>query len=208
MTMTLMCVPVIAESENIIQKHLEITGSPAAVNLINTWGLDRSAEMRRRWHSLLTKQLAKKREELFESQKRLEEQLRKEEDAMFNQFREERGKEDVSINKEIDTEWESKLRELTDRYEKDMDKKKKKMKDSDKKLMTIQFENEKKDLEATMRSKKEYKKKTMTLRLRQKEQQQTADLVRKQSHLMLEMLAKEQQELKAELAKEINLVGT
>lgn len=151
--------------------------------------------------------IAKKREELFESQKRLEEQLRKEEDAMFNQFREERGKEGEAINKEIDTEWESKLRELTERYEKDMDKKKKKMKDSDKKLMTIQFENEKKDLEATMRSKKESKKKTMTLRLRQKEQQQTAELVRKQSQVMLEMLAKEQQELKAELAREINLAG-
>ncbi|XP_035825247.1 hillarin [Aplysia californica] len=69
--------------------------------------------------------------------------------------------------------------------------------------MTVQFENEKKDLAATMRSKKEYRKKTMTLRLRQKEQQQTSELVKKQSQVMLEMLVKEQEELKAEITREL-----
>ncbi|KAK0065116.1 hillarin [Biomphalaria pfeifferi] len=146
--------------------------------------------------------IAKKREQLFDAQKRLEEQLRKEEDELLRGFQEERVKEGQAINKEIDTEWESKLQELTDRYEKDLNKKKKKLKDADTKMITIQFENEKKSLAETLKMKKENKRNTMTLRLRQKEQQQTAELVKKQSQIMLEMLAKEQRELKAELAKE------
>ncbi|CAG5122589.1 unnamed protein product [Candidula unifasciata] len=147
--------------------------------------------------------IVQKREHIFETQKRLEEQLRQEEDEMFREFREEREKEAKAINKEIESEWERQLKELTHKYEQVIDRKKKKIKDTDKTMMPIEFENEKKDLAETMKSKKQNIKKTMTLRLRQKEQEQTAELVKKQSQVMLEMLAKEQEELKAELAKEM-----
>ncbi|CAG5123160.1 unnamed protein product, partial [Candidula unifasciata] len=177
-------------------------------NAVHIRGAMNAQLLQRRYQKKLDKHhfppyFARKREQLFESQRKLEEQLRKEEDEMFREFQQERLKEDKLINKEVDSEWERQLKELTERYEKDMEKKKKKMKDSEKKMMTIQYENEKQDLAATMTSKKQTKKKTMTLRLRQKEQEQTARLVKKQSQVMLEMLAKEQQELKAEFAKEI-----
>lgn len=57
----------------------------------------------------------------------------------YRGFQEERVKEGQAINKEIDTEWESKLQELTDRYEKDLNKKKKKLKDADKKVSKLYF---------------------------------------------------------------------
>ena len=78
---------------------------------------------------------AKKREQLFEAQKRLEEEMRREEDEMFRTFRAAREQEVEGLNKEIDVEWEKKLQDLTDKFQKDLDnKKKKKMKDADKKV--------------------------------------------------------------------------
>lgn len=58
--------------------------------------------------------------------------------CLHREFQQERVKEGKAINKEIDTEWEKQLKELTERYEKDMEKKKKKMKDSEKKVNCFQ----------------------------------------------------------------------
>ena len=67
---------------------------------------------------------AKKREELFDAQKKLEEQMRKEEDALFETFHTERQNAKTEISKEIDQEWEQRLKELTAKYELNNDKKK------------------------------------------------------------------------------------
>ncbi|XP_041357977.1 hillarin-like isoform X2 [Gigantopelta aegis] len=145
--------------------------------------------------------IAKKREQLFNAQKELEERLRKEEDEMFKTFQNTRKHEKAKLSQEINKEWEIKLKELTDKYEKSFTAKKKK--ETDKKMMTVQFENEKKDLEQTMTLKRERKKKSMTVRLRQKEQSATSELVTKQSREMLRLLAIKQQELKRELEREL-----
>nr|KAG5698280.1 hypothetical protein BaRGS_016982 [Batillaria attramentaria] len=145
--------------------------------------------------------IAKKREELFDAQKRLEERLRQEEDELFKAFHEERQVTKSAITREIDQEWEQRLRELTEKYGVNDKKKSKKIKDGDKKLMTVQFETEKKDLEKKMTLKREKITKTATLRLREKEQRATSDMVKKQSMEMLRMLAAKQEEIKKELQK-------
>jgi hypothetical protein len=83
---------------------------------------------------------AKKREELFDAQKKLEERLRQEEDALFAAFHAERQITKNAITKEIDSEWEQRLKELTAKYDlDDKNKKNKKSKDSDKKVGDVFF---------------------------------------------------------------------
>ncbi|KAK6188332.1 hypothetical protein SNE40_004527 [Patella caerulea] len=147
--------------------------------------------------------IAKKRDQLLNAQKELESQLKKEEDALFEKMTKERNENSKEISEEINREWEQRLKELTEKFERETDKKKKKLKDSDRKLMTIQFENEKKSLENTMTMKRDKKKKTMTLRLREKGQRATSEMVKKQSTQMLKLLATKQEELKQEIVKEL-----
>ncbi|XP_076462508.1 hillarin-like [Babylonia areolata] len=144
--------------------------------------------------------IAKKREELFDAQKQLEERMRREEDELFRTFHHERQEAKSVISQEIDQEWEQRLRDLADKYEHLQDKKKaKKMKDHEKKIMTMQFESEKKDLEQKMTQKRRKITQTATLRLREKEQRATSDLVTRQSQQMLNMLAAKHQEIRQEL---------
>ncbi|ESP03308.1 hypothetical protein LOTGIDRAFT_137570, partial [Lottia gigantea] len=144
-----------------------------------------------------------KKDQLLRAQKDLEEQLKKEEDELFAKLDSEKKANSQNINEEISKEWEQRLKDLTERFERDTDKKRKKLKDSEKKMMTIQFENEKKSLENTMTLKKDKKQKTMTLRLREKGQRATSEMVKKQSTQMLQMLAAKQEELKQEIVKEL-----
>ncbi|KAL8576564.1 hypothetical protein ACOMHN_003122 [Nucella lapillus] len=143
--------------------------------------------------------IVKKREELFDAQKKLEEHLRREEDELFRTFHHERQQAKTVIHKEIDQEWEQRLRELTSKYDLQDKKKTKKMKDNEKKMMTVQFENEKKDLENKMTLKRKKVAQTATLRLREKEQRATSEMVKKQSQQMLDLLAAKQEEIKKEL---------
>ena len=83
---------------------------------------------------LLPAPQAKKREELFDAQKKLEERLRQEEDELFKSFHQERQQAKTVITKEIDQEWEQRLRELTEKYDLNDKKKNKKIKDQDKKV--------------------------------------------------------------------------
>ena len=71
---------------------------------------------------------------LVEAQVQLEHELRKEEDEMFKVFQMERENEKRKLTDEIKKEWEVKLKELTDMYEKTMAKKKKKMPDEERKV--------------------------------------------------------------------------
>ena len=71
---------------------------------------------------------------MIDAQKRLEEEHRREEDKLLTEFQKERTKEVTKLSEELKQEWEVKLRELTDRFDKDMAKNKKKLKDSEKKV--------------------------------------------------------------------------
>ena len=71
---------------------------------------------------------------LVEAQVKLEHQLRREEDEMFKVFQVERENEKRKLTDEIKKEWEVKLKELTEMYEKNMAKKKKKIPDEERKV--------------------------------------------------------------------------
>ncbi|XP_076440831.1 hillarin-like [Babylonia areolata] len=162
--------------------------------------------LQRRQHGRLDKHhypphIARKREEVFAAQKRLEETLRVEEDALIRGFQEEREQTKDTIRRQIDTEWEQRLTDLTNRYHMH-DPKASAKKGTDHKL---KFENEKKELEKQMTVKKKKVTQTATLRLREKEQRATADMVKKQSEQMLNLLAAKQTELKEELKKTLRI---
>ncbi|WAR24738.1 HIL-like protein [Mya arenaria] len=132
----------------------------------------------------------KYKKKLTEAQERLEFEHRKEEDALLQNF-------------QINKEWEVKLKELTEMFERDMQKKKKKIDDREKKMMTVQFESQKRELEKSLRVKKDKKKETMTIRMKQKQQSLTSHMVTKQSEQMLDLLAQKKQDLRKELEKEL-----
>lgn len=75
-----------------------------------------------------------KRQRLIDAQKKLEEQLRKEEDAVIDEMMKKRSEENEKIKNEIKQEWEIKLKELTEKFDREMDKKNKKLRDSEKKV--------------------------------------------------------------------------
>ncbi|KAL3870107.1 hypothetical protein ACJMK2_042720, partial [Sinanodonta woodiana] len=141
----------------------------------------------------------KYKKKLEDAQRRLEEELRKEEDELFKTFKQEREREKRKLSDEMNKEWEVKLKELTNMYEKE----EKKKQPEEKQQLTIHFENKKKDLEQSLKMKKIKKEMYATLKLKQKEQEATANLVEKQSQQMLELLAAKKQELKKELEKEL-----
>ncbi|XP_062569773.1 hillarin-like [Saccostrea cucullata] len=145
----------------------------------------------------------KKRKKLIEEQRRLEAEYKREEDRLLDEFQNERKQEKRRLSAELQHEWESRLKELTEKFDKEFGQKKKKMKDSERKQMTIHFENKKREIEVVIQEKKKKKQETMTLRLKEKEQKKTATMVARQSRQMLEILAQKQDELKQELKQEM-----
>lgn len=145
----------------------------------------------------------KYKKKLAEAQVQLEKVHREEEDRLLKNFQIEREKEKQKLADELNKEWEVRLKELTDMFEKDMSKKKKKIDEREKKMMTIQFETQKKELEKHLTVQKQKKKESMTLRLKQKEQNMTSSMVAKQSEQMLDLLAKKKEELRRDLEKEL-----
>ena len=71
---------------------------------------------------------------LVEAQVKLEKELRREEDEMFKVFQMERENEKRKLTDEIKKEWEVKLKELTDMYERNLSKKKKKTPEEERKV--------------------------------------------------------------------------
>lgn len=145
----------------------------------------------------------RKRKKLIEEQRRLEAEYQREEDRLLDEFHNERKQEALRLSAELQQEWEIKLKELTEKFDKEFGQKKKKMKDNEKKQMTIHFENKKKEIEVIIQEKKKKKQESMTLRLKEKEQKKTATMVARQSREMLEVLAQKQEELKQELKQEL-----
>ncbi|KAL4236037.1 hypothetical protein ACF0H5_004423 [Mactra antiquata] len=145
----------------------------------------------------------KYKKKLVEAQVQLEVKHRREEDELLKNFQMEREKEKQKLADEINKEWEVKLKELTDMFERDFSKKKKKMDDRERKMMTVQFENQKKELEKSIKVKGDRRKESMTLRLKQKEQSMTSSMVTKQSEQMLDLLAEKKEELRKDLEKEL-----
>lgn len=145
----------------------------------------------------------KKRQRLIDAQKKLEEQLRKEEDAVIDEMMKARSEENERIKNEMKQEWEVKLKELTEKFDREMGKKNKKLRDAEKKQMTVNFEQQKQALGSLIEKKTAQKKEYMTLRIREKEQRKMATLVAKQSQQMLQLLADKQEEIKQEMAHEL-----
>lgn len=65
----------------------------------------------------------KKRQQIFDAQKKLEEQLRKEEDELYRTFKANRKEEAKKLSAEIDQEWETRLQELTEKFDREFEKK-------------------------------------------------------------------------------------
>ena len=68
----------------------------------------------------------KKREILTSAQRQLEQKQREEEDRLYEKFMSQRDSNAQMIQKEVDEEWEVKLKELTKFFDKDFKKKAKK----------------------------------------------------------------------------------
>lgn len=79
------------------------------------------------------------KKKLAEAQVQLEQQHRKEEDALLRDFQMEREREKQKLSDEMNKEWEVKLKELTDMFERDFGKKKKKMDDRERKVSILRY---------------------------------------------------------------------
>lgn len=71
---------------------------------------------------------------MIEEQRRLEAEYQREEDRLLDEFHNERKQEARRLSAELQHEWEIKLKELTEKFDKEFGQKKKKMKDSEQKV--------------------------------------------------------------------------
>lgn len=71
---------------------------------------------------------------MIEEQRRLEAEYQREEDRLLDEFHNERKQEALRLSAELQQEWEIKLKELTEKFDKEFGQKKKKMKDNEKKV--------------------------------------------------------------------------
>ncbi|XP_014769685.1 hillarin [Octopus bimaculoides] len=168
-------------------------------------GAVEAQQLQRRYNRKMDKHhyppyIIRKREELFDLQKKLEQQLQKEEDELLKSFQEQGKQEHEKLSQQIEEEWETKLHELTKKY---TSKSKNKIEDGEIKAMTIQFENQKKNLAKTMTLKRERKKQNLTIRLREIAQEQTSTMVKRQSAQMLKLFSEMKNELCTELKNEL-----
>lgn len=72
---------------------------------------------------------------MIEEQRRLEAEYQREEDRLLDEFHNERKQEALRLSAELQQEWEIKLKELTEKFDKEFGQKKKKMKDNEKKVL-------------------------------------------------------------------------
>ncbi|KAI0236666.1 Hillarin [Lamellibrachia satsuma] len=149
--------------------------------------------------------VAKSKSKIIKAQTELEKVQRKEEDVLMEVFRAERTEEKKKIDKEIDEEWEERLKELTANFDADLVKRTTghKAKDDDKNANSLNFAEKKKHLKENLTVKSRQKEEASTLRLRKKEQEDTVVMVQKHSEQMLNLLKKKQQEIRQEIVEEI-----
>ncbi|OQV22778.1 putative Kyphoscoliosis peptidase [Hypsibius exemplaris] len=130
----------------------------------------------------------------IEAQKALEMKLRKEEEEMYQVFMAERQQKELIINEEIKAEWEVALEELTSKFEKELNHKKKKVSPEEQKVLTVRHLKEKEDLEKFMTLKRDKKKESVTRKLLDVQRNTTADLIDKQSSQMMEFISAKRME--------------
>lgn len=94
----------------------------------------------------------------------------------------------------MQAEWEVALEELTNKFEKDLQTKKKKISPEEQKVMTVKLMKEKEDLEKFMTLKRDKKKESVTRKLLDVQRNITADLIDKQSSQMMEFISAKRME--------------
>ncbi|KAK2156530.1 hypothetical protein LSH36_211g04058 [Paralvinella palmiformis] len=135
-------------------------------------------------------------EKIYQAQVELEQQHKAEEDRLMNEYQLTKQQETEKIKKEVDQEWEVRLKELTAQFDQDLTKRGTKR---DLKAMTVRYEQEKEELKKNMTVRFKQKKDAATVKLKQKAQEDTSQLVQKHSAQMLVLLKTKQEEIKNEL---------
>jgi len=124
-----------------------------------------------------------------EEQRRLEEQHRKEEEKLYNEFISIRMKEEEKATQGIQEEWEVELTKITAKFERDLQLKSKNK--DDQKVLTLKYVKEKDQFEKNMTLKREKKKESVSKKLLEQERAAAAALIEKQSEEMMDFIVKE-----------------
>ena len=150
-------------------------------------------------HHYLPDYVHRKQNEILKAQEELELVHRREEDALLQQFQQERNYEEHQVHKKIEMEWEDALEQLTEKYEKMLSK----TKGSNRQAMMNRFEEEKIVLRQQMDEKLISVQRTATMRLRHKEQEETSAMIERHGRQMLELLWNKQREVENEIEQEL-----
>lgn len=121
-----------------------------------------------------------------EEQVLLESKQKEEEDRLYKEFIEQRSREEKRVVSSVQEEWEVELEKLTQKFEKEMGKKRGNSEDL--KLLTIKHNKEKDDVKKNLTIKREKKKESVQRKLLEQERAATAALVEKHSQEMMHLI--------------------
>ncbi|VVC96674.1 unnamed protein product [Leptidea sinapis] len=122
---------------------------------------------------------------------------RQEEDDLYRKFSKHREEENRRIRDEIQDEWERELERLTNRFQQEIQIKKRRP-ESEIGALTLRHQQERADLEKNMTLRRDKKKESLTRKMLEHERAATAALVEKQSHEMMELIQERRSEYMAE----------
>ena len=109
-----------------------------------------------------------------EEQVLLESKQKEEEDRLYKEFIEQRSREEKRVVSSVQEEWEVELEKLTQKFEKEMGKKR--GNNEDIKLLTIKHNKEKDEVKKNLTIKREKKKESVQRKLLEQERAATAAL--------------------------------
>ena len=121
-----------------------------------------------------------------EEQALLEAKQKEEEDRLYKEFIEQRTREEKRVVSSVQEEWEVELEKLTQKFEKEMGKKRGNSEDL--KLLTIKHNKEKDEVKKNLTIKREKKKESVQRKLLEQERAATAALVEKHSQEMMHLI--------------------
>ena len=121
-----------------------------------------------------------------EEQALLEAKQKEEEDRLYKEFIEQRSREEKRVVSSVQEEWEVELEKLTQKFEKEMGKKRGNTEDL--KLLTIKHNKEKDEVKKNLTIKREKKKESVQRKLLEQERAATAALVEKHSQEMMHLI--------------------
>lgn len=127
-----------------------------------------------------------------EEQVLLESKQKEEEDRLYKEFIEQRSREEKRVVSSVQEEWEVELEKLTQKFEKEMGKKRGNSEDL--KLLTIKHNKEKDDVKKNLTIKREKKKESVQRKLLEQERAATAALVEKHSQEMMHLIQEKRAE--------------